>query len=68
MEQVTAPERNLETLVTPAELARAFKTSPQTINCWHRKGIIPAALACGRVVRFDKAEVLEALAKRKEQA
>ncbi len=49
-------------LLTPPQLARELKTTPQTIGVWHRKGIIPAAVACGRVIRFNRSEVLAALA------
>jgi predicted site-specific integrase-resolvase len=49
-------------LLTPPELARELKTTPQTIGVWHRKGIIPAAIDCGRIIRFNRADVLAALA------
>lgn len=53
----------LETsLDTPRDLARVLKTTPQTVNTWHRRGIITAKICIGRVIRFDRAEALAALA------
>jgi hypothetical protein len=49
-------------LDTPASLAAALQTTPQTVNTWHRAGILPAKLKIGRVVRFDREEALAALA------
>lgn len=64
METATAPAQTLETeeLDTPRTLARVVKTTPQTINTWHRKGILPAKICIGRVIRFDRREALAALA------
>jgi hypothetical protein len=50
-------------LLTPAQLAREINTTPQTVNTWHRAGIIPARIALGRIIRFDRTEALEALAR-----
>jgi hypothetical protein len=61
MENDTAPAQPLEILETPQSLARKIRTTPQTINNWHRSGIIPSRIAVGRVIRFDLAEVLAAL-------
>jgi excisionase family DNA binding protein len=52
----------LEVTDTPQTLAQALKTTPQTINGWHRKGIIPSVFTCGRVVRFNRNQVVAALA------
>lgn len=57
----TAPAQPLETLETPREIARALKVTPQTVNNWHRWGMIPARIAVGRVIRFDRHQVIEAL-------
>ena len=62
------PETQPLDLLTPPQLARELKTTPQTIGVWHRKGIIPSAIACGRVIRFNRADVLAALANRRETA
>jgi hypothetical protein len=64
MKNDTAPAEMLETaeLDTPATLAAAIRTTPQTVNTWHRNGIIPARICIGRVIRFDRREALEALA------
>lgn len=48
-------------LDTPLDLARALQCTPQTVNTWHRKGIIPAKIAVGRIIRFDRSEVIAAL-------
>ena len=64
MRKETAPAQTLETeqLDTPATLARVVKTTPQTVNSWHRRGILPAKICIGRVIRFDRREALAALA------
>lgn len=64
METPTAPAHSLETsleLETPREIARALKCTPQHVNALHRKGIIPAKVAIGRMVRFNRREVIDAL-------
>jgi hypothetical protein len=60
--QARPPEMAEIQLDTPRDLARALKTTPQTVNAWHRRGIIPARINVGRVIRFDRAAVLDALA------
>lgn len=50
-------------LDTPRDLARIIKTTPQTVLNLFHDGIIPARVAVGRVIRFDRAEALAALAK-----
>jgi excisionase family DNA binding protein len=64
METEAAPAQSPEILETPQELARALRTTPQTVNAWHRQGVIPARFAVGRIVRFERREVIEALAAR----
>lgn len=59
-----APTLENDELDTPASLARVLRTTPQTINSWHRQGILPAKFAVGRIVRFDRREALAALAAR----
>ncbi len=49
-------------LDTPATIARLVRTTPQTVRNWHRDKIIPAVFAVGRIIRFDRREVLAALA------
>lgn len=60
----TAPAQLLEILETPQSLAKILRTTPQTVNAWHRKGILPARISIGRVIRFDRDEALKALAAR----
>lgn len=50
-----------EKLETPREIAAVIRTTPQTVLNYHRAGIIPARINVGRVIRFDRAEVLAAL-------
>lgn len=52
---------SLARLVTPAQIARAIQVTEQTVNHWHRDGIIPARVHEGRIARFYLSEVLEAL-------
>ena len=73
MKTPTEPAQSLENtleLETPREIARALKCTPQHVNALHRKGIIPAKVAIGRMVRFNRREVIDALteASRKEVA
>lgn len=49
-------------LETPKEIADLIRATPQTVRNWHRDGIIPARFAVGRIMRFDRAEVMAALA------
>ena len=51
-------------LKTPKQVAWVIQTTPQTINLWHRNGIIPSRVSKTGVVRFDLEEVLEVLARR----
>jgi hypothetical protein len=60
MDNVSTHE--LDVTDTPQTLAQALKTTPQTINAWHRSGIIPSVFACGRVIRFNRSQVIAALA------
>lgn len=49
-------------ILTPAELAAEWKTTKPTVLSWFHKGLIPAAVSNGRVIRFKRAEVAQALA------
>ena len=60
MDTTNAPADLLE-LLTPTQLAREIRTTPQTINAWHRSGLLPARIAVGRIVRFDRREAIAAL-------
>jgi hypothetical protein len=63
MTTTTAPAQPLETLEleTPREIAGALRCTPQHVNALHRKGIIPARVAIGRMIRFNRREVIDAL-------
>jgi len=52
---------SVEITDTPQTLARALKTTPQTIGNWHRKGIIPSVFHCGRIIRFNRDQVIQSL-------
>ena len=51
-------------LETPREIAAVLRTTPQTVLNYHRAGIIPARISYGRMIRFDRQDVLAALAAR----
>lgn len=53
-------------LNTPAEEAAACRVTKPTLLAWYHAGVIPAVYAVGRIIRFDHAAVLKALADRKE--
>lgn len=53
-------------LDTPATLAKLLNTTPQTILNWFHAGYIPARIAVGRLIRFDRQDALAALAERSE--
>lgn len=57
----TANQNEALRLLTPAELAEKLNTTPQTVNTWHRTGVIPAKIAIGRIIRFELETVLLAL-------
>lgn len=50
-----------EKLETPREIAALIRTTPQTVLNYHRAGIIPARINVGRIIRFDRTDVLAAL-------
>jgi hypothetical protein len=66
MKNGNAPAHSLETpkgLETAREIADdLLKCTPQHVNALHRRGIIPAKVCIGRLIRFDRRDVLEALA------
>ena len=51
-------------ILTAAELATEYRTTKPTVLAWYHKGWIPAAVANGRVIRFSRQAVVEALASR----
>lgn len=51
-----------DNLDTPRDLARVIKATPQTVLNLFHGGIIPARIAVGRIIRFDREEALAALA------
>ncbi len=53
-----------EDIATPAELASDYKTTKPTILSWFHQGRIPAVVSIGRVIRFNRGEVAQALASR----
>ena len=48
-------------LLTPDELAQKLGATKSRILDWRRAGIIPAAIHRGNFIRFDLADVMEAL-------
>ena len=55
----------MKTLLTPKDLAAELAVSKQWVLVKAREKVIPAAFRCGKVIRFDLEEVMEALAKPK---
>jgi hypothetical protein len=49
-------------LLRAEELARRLDVKPATIRAWSRKGLIPSVRVTPKVIRFDVAAVLDALA------
>ena len=47
-------------LLTKRELADVYRVSTRTVSNWMKSGVLPY-LKVGRVVRFDRASVSEAL-------
>jgi DNA-binding transcriptional MerR regulator len=43
-------------LLTTAEVAERFRTSPSTVRYWRHLGIGPAGIRVGRRVLYDEAE------------
>jgi excisionase family DNA binding protein len=48
-------------LLTAEELGVRYQVTGATVRKWFREGRIPAAVAVGRVLRFDAEEVAAAL-------
>lgn len=52
-------------LFTAAEVADRVRVRPETVRVWGRQGVIPRVCVSRKVIRFDLAAVLRALAARK---
>ena len=55
-------------LLTTRDLARRLQVTPETVRSWARRGLIPTLRVTPKVVRYNLAAVLAALAKRQEGA
>jgi len=53
-------------LLTAEELGQRLRVQPSTIKRWSQEGMIPALRLTGKVIRFDFAEVVQALRSRAE--
>jgi len=53
-------------LMTPDEVAAIYKVTGKTVRDWFAAGLIPAAAAVGRTIRFDPEDVADALRTRAE--
>ena len=51
-------------IITPAQLAADYQTTKPTALSWYHRGLIPAVVADGRIIRFSRAAVAKALADR----
>jgi predicted site-specific integrase-resolvase len=48
-------------LLKSQDVAEFFNVSSRTVLDWYYRGLIPARIHVGKVIRFDFDEVLEAL-------
>jgi len=48
-------------LVSAAELAKRLQVTPNTVNTWSRRGLIPSLRVSARTIRFDVAKVMAAM-------
>jgi len=55
-------------LASPEQVAKQLHITPQSVNAWCRKGLIPARIDEGRIVRFSLEEVRAALSRRSREA
>lgn len=62
MKETYRTAQKLQELDTTGELAKELRVTPQTINTWRRKKIISPKICVGRIIRYDRAEVMEQLA------
>jgi phage terminase Nu1 subunit (DNA packaging protein) len=49
-------------LDSPATFARFAGVTPQCVRNWCHQGIIPTVIHAGRIIRFDRAAAIKALA------
>jgi hypothetical protein len=49
-------------LLTTQQMARVIAVSPETLDAWRKKGLVPC-IKIRHVIRFDSDRVLKALAK-----
>ena len=54
-------DSRLNYLLTAEELGQRLRVQPSTIKRWSQEGMIPALRLTGKVIRFDFAEVVQAL-------
>ncbi|MDA0766172.1 MAG: helix-turn-helix domain-containing protein [Verrucomicrobia bacterium] len=50
-------------LLKSQDVAEFFNVSSRTVLVWYYKGLIPARIHVGKVIRFDLDDVFEALEK-----
>lgn len=62
MTNATLTEKDADKLDSPKSLAAFINTTPQTVRNLFHAGIIPARIAVGKVIRFDREEAMAALA------
>lgn len=55
-------------LLTPSELGEIYKVSSKTISRWYKSGAIPAEVAIGQIIRFDRDTVADALKQAADKA
>jgi hypothetical protein len=50
-----------KTLDSPSTFAEFVGVTPQSVRNWCKNGIIPLKVKVGRIIRFDRAEAMNAL-------
>lgn len=55
------PERQTESLLTPAEVAELFRVDPKTVTRWARTGKLQAIRTLGGHRRYREADVMALL-------
>lgn len=61
------PTSEQPTLLGSKRIAAIYSVNNATVLAWFHAGIIPAAVAVGNVIRFDREAVAEAIARHTEK-
>jgi excisionase family DNA binding protein len=64
MDKKTIHDLGIPTFITPAEVAKIYRVTPQAVRNWAREGKIPS-IRFGRITRFDLEKVRDVIENRK---